>query len=791
MTAPEPAVGQGSDVALVSQGWKARARSRVQAFGLLISAQLAGERSRFITWVPVLLGLGIAAYFSLPAEPSLAAAVLPALAAGVLWLLSSRAMLARSVATLLLLGGIGFLLAKVRTEWVRAPVLDTPLRSATVTGILERIEPHAKRGHRLTIRVSSISDLEAARTPRRVRVRVMAPVGDIAPGDPLRLKATLSPPAPPPIPGGYDFARAAYYESVGGVGYALKAPERLAKAEDDANWALRVRARIEGIRREISARIAAALPGERGAMATALITGERGGISEATTAAYRDSGLIHILSISGLHMAIMAGAVFASVRLLLAMIPALALRYPIKKWAAFAGIIGAVLYLAVSGGAAATVRAAIMMVVFFGAVMLGRPALALRNVALSALVILVLFPESLLDVGFQMSFAAVVALISGYEALGPHLERTRSSAYAAGRIGQFIAGILLSTLIAGFAVMPFSIYHFHATQHYAALANLVAVPVCNLVVMPAALAAFVAMPFGLERLPLVIMGYGLDGMGAVAERVAALPGAVSKVPAISSAGFVMILAGGLWLTLWQRRWRLAGLPLIVAGIAVTPATTRPDILIGREGAIVAVRAPSGELKVHARRPSTFELTRWLDHEGDLRDPAAVRAARGFSCDALGCHGVSAGQVVAISHHPASLAEDCTRADVLIVDGRAPANCRRPRWIYDRADLKRAGSVFLYADRDTLRVRTVAQERGERPWSATPTPKAANAIALANGPGGPRPKQGVLGALHKSARASEPETGVGRLAAIAAPALEADTRMRRWEELRAEIEDEQF
>ncbi len=426
MTAPEPAVGQGSDVALVSQGWKARARSRVQAFGLLISAQLAGERARFITWVPVLLGLGIAAYFSLPAEPSLAAAVLPALAAGVLWSLSSRVMLARSVATLLLLGGFGFLLAKLRTEWVRAPVLEAPLRSAAVTGILERIEPHAKRGHRLTIRVSSISDLDAARTPRRVRVRVMAPVGDIAPGAPLRLKATLSPPAPPPIPGGYDFARAAYYESIGGVGYALKAPERLATAETEPTFMLRVRAQIEVVRREIAARISAALPGERGAMATALITGERGGISEATTAAYRDSGLVHILSISGLHMAIMAGAVFASARLLLAMIPALALRYPIKKWAACAGIIGAVLYLAVSGGAAATVRAAIMMVVFFGAVMLGRPALALRNVALSALVILVVFPESLLDVGFQMSFAAVVALVSGYEALGPHLERARA-----------------------------------------------------------------------------------------------------------------------------------------------------------------------------------------------------------------------------------------------------------------------------------------------------------------------------------------------------------------------------
>jgi competence protein ComEC len=464
--------------------------------------------------------------------------------------------------------------------------------------------------------------------------------------------------------------------------------------------------------------------------------------------------------------------VFASVRLLLASIPALALNYPIKKWAAFVGAVGAILYYAISGGAAATLRAAIMMVVVFGAVMLGRPAIAMRNVALAALVILCLFPESLLDVGFQMSFAAVVALIAAYEAMRQLFDRYDFTPGRLGRAGLFLGGIVFSTVIAGLAVTPLSIYHFHATQHYAPLANLVAVPVCNLVVMPAALATFVSLPFGLEAWPLAIMGLGLDAMGTVAFWVASLPGAVSRVAQVPNTAFALILAGGLWLTLWLKPWRLAGLLLVLLGVVLAPSGPRPDMIVGREGSLIAVRNAEGRFAVHAERPAAFELKRWLEHDGDARRPAEARHGRTFTCDPLGCATTVQSHPVAISRHPAGLADDCARADILIVHGDRSLACDRPAHVMDRASLRASGTVALFIEADgALRKETVADVRGERPWTGVPVASRTSQSAR------DRPaRRPADGGTHD------------RIAQFAAPSAFLRA-IEEGEELRPEIEDD--
>lgn len=726
---PDGAVerGGGTPVAHgIEQPLRRRTNSILHPLATAFAATLADERPRFVNWLPVLFGLGIWAYFALSAEPSLAAAALPLVTGLVLVGMTRADGTARIAAAALVIAALGFAAAKIRTDWVAAPVLDRPLRAVELTGVLERREPHAKRGERLTLRLIAMKDVEPARLPARARIRVMSPAGDIAPGDILKMTASVSPPSIPALPGGYDFARTAYFDRIGAVGYALKPPEKVTLSnQPQPDTTLRLRSAVENLRQTIGRRIEAALPGERGALAAALITGERGGISEATTDAYRDSGLVHILSISGLHMVIMAGAVFAILRFGLATIPALALTQPIKKWAAAGGAIGALCYFAISGGSAATLRATIMMVVFFLAVMLGRPAIAMRNVALAALLILALAPNSLLDVGFQMSFAAVAALVAAYEAIRGRMDRYGLTPGPAMRGALFLGGILFSTLIAGLAVTPLSVYHFHAMQHYAPLANLIAVPVCNLVVMPAALATLIALPFGLEAAPLWIMGHGIDAMGWVARHVAALPGAVTHIPAIPSAAFAMVLAGGFWLVLWQRRWRLAGLPLIALGFVWAPATTKPDILIGREGAIVAVRDAQGRLAAHAERPSSFELKRWLERDGDQRDPKELRKSTIFRCDPTGCVTETSGATIAVSRHPASLADDCARAKILIVTGERPAACDAPLQIYDRKLLRQTGTVALTRQPDGSFSRlTVADARGLRPWSTPPQPRPA-------------------------------------------------------------------
>ena len=374
---------------------------------------------------------------------------------------------------------------------MRAPVLQAETGPVDVYGHVELVEPRAAKGQRLTIRVTAMEKQRGARLAGAGAHRAREENSALKPGDAVRVKARLSPPPGPALPGDYDFARAAWFQGLGAVGFAVAA------AEIDANigeppLSLRLGAAVARVRQAIGRRVLEALPGETGAIANALITGERGGISETTNQAFRDSGLFHILSISGLHMVIMAGAVFLSIRLLLAAIPAIALRYPTKKWAAAGAMAGALGYLLISGAAFATVRSYIMISIMFIAVLLDRPALALRNVALAALLILLSWPESLLDAGFQMSFAAVVCLVSVYEWLRAR-DEAREGWMRRGAIARtllFFGGIVTSTLVAGLAVAPFGIYHFHNTQQFAILANLAAIPICNLVVMPAALVAW-------------------------------------------------------------------------------------------------------------------------------------------------------------------------------------------------------------------------------------------------------------------------------------------------------------
>ena len=453
------------------------------------------------------------------------------------------------------------------------------------------------------------------------------------------------------------------------------------------------------MRQAIGARILAALPGETGAIANALITGERGGISEATNQAFRDSGLFHILSISGLHMVIMAGAVFLSIRLALAAIPAIALRYPIKKWAAAGAMLGALGYLLISGAAFATVRSYIMISIMFLAVLLDRPAIALRNVALAALAILILWPESLLDAGFQMSFAAVVALVSTYEWL-----RLRDAAGGGptrrGWLGTallFLGGILTTTLVASLAVAPFGIYHFHNTQAFAMLANLLAIPICNLVVMPAALAALVAMPFGLEAGPLWLMGLGIDAMMWCAHAVSVLPGAVGRVPAIPTLAFALIVVGGLWCALWGTRWRLLGVLPVALGLMLAPTGQRPDVLIGRNAGLVAVRGADGRLSALAGRGSGYELARWLEHDGDGRSAAEAGKASAFRCDRLGCIAHVKGVRLAVARSGAALRDDCAAAAIVVLAFPKPARCRPAGLAIDTGDLAARGAHALTID----------------------------------------------------------------------------------------------
>lgn len=717
----KPAVGWLRFLGLVPGGLAA-------ALGWL-AGQFLAERDRWALWLPVALGAGIGLYFALPREPAgwIGPAGLGLAAAGIA--------AGRQRPVLLLLAAVaaagagGFAMAQFRTAWVAAPVLSRDLGPVELTGRILEIERGPSRT-RLVLERLDVARLDPTATPARVRVSVSGSGADVlSPGDWVRGLVVLRPPPEPAAPGGYDFARRAWFERLGAVGFALGAPDRV---EQPAGWPVERRTfeswRLfwEGLRQTIAARILAVLPGERGALAVALTVGKREAIPPDLLAAMRDSGLAHLLAISGLHIGLVAGAAFFGLRALLALWPAVALRHPIKKWAAAAGLVVALVYLFLAGATIPTQRAFMMVGLVFLAVLLDRSAVSLRLVAWAAAAVLLIAPESLLSASFQMSFAAVVALVAGYEAYAAW--RARRDAAPAAETGRrlwerpaaYLGGVALSSVIAIAATGTYAWYHFNRMAWFGLAANLVAVPLTALFVMPAALIALLLMPFGLEAVPLWVMGQGLGLLIAVAYETASWPGAVQLLPALPTWGLVAVTLGGLWLCLWRRSWRLAGLAAVLLGLSGAAVRTPPDLLVSSDGGLIAARGPDGRLALSQTARNSFVWEQWLRRSAQTEPEPWPPPGGWLTCDSAGCVYRRFGWEVALARDAAALGEDCGRADLLIAPFPVPAACGRardgPQRILDRYRLWRDGGHALTLRDGSLTVETVRGDRGERPWT---------------------------------------------------------------------------
>lgn len=655
------------------------------------------EAGRGFAWLPVLFGVGILGYFALPAEPSLLAiAVATVVLTSFAWafrrhVAAGRVMVAVAVIT------AGAAIMTVRTAVVAAPVLPRET-TAEVTGWVAEREASAGGGVRIRIAVRDIAGIAPDRTPEAVRMTIRAGADAIHVGDAVTVLARLRPPSGPVMPGGYDFGRADYYDGIGAVGFAYGA----AKPADigPPPWPIAAATPLANLRETIRRRIVAVLPGDTGEVAAALVMGDKRGISESTQDAMRASGLGHILAISGLHMALVAGSVFWLIRALLALSPALALSQPIKKWAAAGALAVATFYLMISGGSVATQRAWIMLAVILFAVMLDRRAITVRNVAIAAMIVLALQPESLLTASFQMSFAATLALVAGYEALRDRAERrlgfiSLPPHSVAGRLSFVAYGLFVTSLIAGLATTPFAIYHFHRAAPLALVANLAAMPVVSLLVMPAALVSVALMPLGLESLALVPMGWGIEWVVAVGRATAGWSEGWGGVSAAPAGALLIFVVGFLWLALWRERWRLAGLLPMLAAIPIMLAEPRPDVLIEADGETVAVRGADGRYAFVNPKAHRFAVEYWLRADADPRDLDDELSA-GVRCDELGCIAPLAdGTRVAVGSAAAALEDDCRLSALVVSPYRAPSWCRRSTTVIDRQDLIEGGAHALY------------------------------------------------------------------------------------------------
>lgn len=672
---------------------------------------LAEARGTLFPWVPLLIGTGIGGWFSLSWEPGSAVYVCAAVVVVICVACRLRGPeAAHPVVLAVACVALGVLACGVRLHLVQAPMLDFRYYGP-VTGRVVIIDRSQTDAIRITLDRVQLDRVRQDRLPERVRVsmRGRVPAHAPFPGEVVMVTATLQAPDGPIEPGSFDFRRMAFFDRLGAVGYTTS-PVMLWEPAPDG-WS------VAKVRRDLALALMRAVPGDAGGFVAGIMTGDRSGLSRTAVQALRDTNMAHLLAISGMHMAFLTGFVFAGVRLGIAAVPPLALRVNGKKGAALVALAVAAFYLALSGANVATERAFIMVAVMLGAVLLDRKALTLRSVAMAAVILLLWQPETMLEPGFQMSFAATVALIAGFRGVDRRM--------VAGRLPRWampVFTLVLSSVIGGFATAPYAAAHFNRFADYGLIANLLTVPVMGSVVMPAGAVAGLLAPIGLERPALWVMEQGALWILWVAHWVAGWNGAVTAIAAPGPWVLPLVTLSGALTVLLRGRWRLAGAGPALLALALWIGTERPLVLISADGALVGVLGPDGRA-LSAPKGAGFAAQNWLENDGDLIAQVAAAARPGMD-GAAGARRFAAAGVTGIALKGkgglAQVTQACTVADLVIISvpvPDAPDGCV----LFDPDRLRDTGTLALYPVDGGLRA--VPSLGLQRAWSSPRQPKS--------------------------------------------------------------------
>lgn len=673
------------------------------------------ERDQLALWLPVALSCGIGSWYLIPTRDGWIGLVLALLAGTVAVMATvSQGRLRRAAMLFQLVMASGCLLIWWRAESVAAPRLERPIvtRFAARIEAVERLA--ARKVLRLTLAPSPRQDL-----PKRIRVNVDDADArpSLRPGLHIRLRARLMPPAPPALPGAYDFERVAWFRQLGATGTAIGPAEILDYAESGGflEW-------VNGLRTRLTEHAQRSVGGSAGGIAAALVTGDQGGISQEDAEAMRASGLAHLLSISGLHVgAVVAGAMWITLRLF-ALSSTLALRAPLPVIAAGVAAIAGIAYTLLAGAEVPTVRSCIAALLVLIALAMGREAMTLRLVAAGALVVLLLWPEALVSASFQLSFAAVTALIAFHE--HPRvklLSRRREGEGWMFRAGRALLLTLATGIVVEAALTPIALFHFHHAGIYGALANIIAIPLTTFVIMPFEAMALLLDTVGGGEIFWFIVKMNLNALVGIAHFIQNRPGAVALLPTMPVGAFAVMIIAGLWLCLWRGAARWMAVPPLLVGGAWALLTPSPDVLITGDGRHVAVRAPGDGL--HILRPRTGDYVRNMigsvaaERQLDVLDAVPFARCNADLCSADILTAKGRWRLLA-TRSPylvgwKEMADACARTDIVVSDRRLPRGCI-PRWLKaDRAMLARTGGIAIRFD--PLAVETVRRLRDDHPW----------------------------------------------------------------------------
>lgn len=678
--------------------------------GDALEARLEAERERIGLWLPVALGAGIAAWFALPATAHWIGLLL-LLAAGLCvgLLISWQSRLGRLVVVGCGVMAAGVLLIWTRAVWVAGPVLAGPVVTE-FSAIVERAEPLPAKGQ---VRILALPQ-NRADLPPRVRLTLRSEqAATVTDGETIGVRARLMPPPTASLPGGYDFAQRAWFDQIGAVGTALGEVSRV-PAKGAVTPPLRAR---------LSAHIHDQIDGSPGGIAAALVTGDRGAISKADEEAMRRSGLAHLLSISGLHVTAVVGFAMLLTMRLLALSRRLALAGYVLPLAAAAGALAGGGYTLLAGAEVPTLRSFIAALLVLIAFLMGREALTLRLVAAGALIVLIWRPEALAGPSFQLSFAAVTAIIALHESRPMRAFLARREESVVIRLGRGVTGLLLTGLVVEVALAPIALFHFHKAGLYGALANVVAIPLTTFVIMPAEALALLFDSVGLGAPFWWITEQALLALIALAHAVADAPGAVAMMPSFPRWGFALAVFGGLWLLLWKTGWRRAGAVPLAIGMAALLVQPRPDLLVTGDGRHIAAALPDGSYALLRDRAGDYVRDSMAEAAGVDAPLAALTDLDHVECNRDFCRWSQgegpARRIILASRgrdriEGAEMATACAAADIVISDRWLPHECAG-RWMtIDRDSLATSGGLALYLGEKPEAVTTLRAGDGH-PW----------------------------------------------------------------------------
>lgn len=673
------------------------------------------ERTRWPLWLPVALAAGVVYYFSLSSEPPWAIVALPLGFGAVAWFMRFDQWRLSVVFFVLAFISIGFSAAKIEAALDKRPMLDAPLPLQTVAGRLAAIDI-LPDGLRLTLLHPRIGSLTPEETPEKIRVKFNELVLDEAPpvGAEITFSAQLGPFSEPVAPGAADFRRQAYYNHLGGLGWSRSRITIVDPAPQDYSIGEAFALALERARKTLARHVYARLDGDVAAITAAKMNGEQSAISAPAMEAMRTAGLIHLLATSGANVTIMGLLIYFPLRMLLALWPWVALRFPIKKVAAIAAVFSALAFTFLVGSQAATMRSMIMVAIAMLAIVADRHTSLLRLVLLSALLAMLFAPSATMGASFQMSFAAVFCLVATSKNFGdfqgkafPSLPAPLAALWA----------IVRTSLIATAATTPFSIYHFQTFNVYGFIANTLAIPLTSFWIMPFTIMAYVTAPFEWDGFFIDMAGIGNAAVLRIATAVAAWPFALFHWPAMPPYALVSIVLGGLWLCLWQKKWRYWGLLPVAVGMLYPLYTRAPDVFVSPNGKAWAARLEDGRLAVSSSKREKFAISQWRQRLGnvDIVDARILPSDHPeIRCDPDGCVYRKNNRIVALPVVASAAAEDCKKADIVI----APFVIKEcfVAHVIDQNALHHHGAHALYFKNGRVEVAVSRPQRSGRPWS---------------------------------------------------------------------------